>query len=78
MPNNISPRQVFLDHVAQTSPFPLQLQIEKAKGLYLYDTTGKEYMDMIAGISVSCLGHCHPKVVEAVQKQAETFMHTLV
>ena len=78
MPNNISPRQVFLDHVAQTSPFPLQLQIEKAKGLYLYDTTGKAYMDMISGISVSCLGHCHPKVVEAVQKQAETFMHTLV
>lgn len=78
MPDNISPRQVFLNHIAQTSPFPLQLHIEKAKDLYLYDSSGKPFMDMISGISVSCIGHCHPKVVAAVQKQAETFMHTLV
>jgi acetylornithine/succinyldiaminopimelate/putrescine aminotransferase len=75
---NISPRNLFFNNIAQTSPYPLQLHVIGAKDLYLYDSAGKAYMDMISGISVSCLGHCHPKVVEAVQKQAETFMHTLV
>lgn len=78
MPINFSPRQLFFDNIAQTSPFPLQLQIEKAEGLYLYDEHGKSYMDMIAGISVSCLGHCHPAVVNAVKEQAGQYMHTLV
>lgn len=78
MQQNISSRKLFLDHVAQTSPFPLQIQIEKAEGLYLYDESGKAYLDMIAGISVSCLGHCHHSVVEAVCEQAGKYMHTLV
>jgi acetylornithine/N-succinyldiaminopimelate aminotransferase len=78
MQQNISSRKLFLDHVAQTSPFPLQIQIEKAEGLYLYDESGKAYLDMIAGISVSCLGHCHHSVVEAVCEQACKYMHTLV
>ncbi len=78
MIQNISPRQIFLDNIAQTSPFPLQIEIEKASGIYLYDASGKQYMDMIAGISVSCLGHCHPAVTKAVATQAEKYMHTLV
>jgi len=71
-------RQLFLDHVAQTSPAPLLLEVERAQGVYLYGPEGKEYIDLIAGISVSSLGHCHPAVVGAVQKQAETFMHLMV
>ena len=74
----LSQRQLFLQHVAQTSPEPLALEIEKAEGIYLYDTSGKKYIDLIAGISVSNIGHCHPNVVNAIQQQAKTYMHTLV
>lgn len=71
-------RQRFLAHVAQTSDFPLGLEIERAEGLYIYDRHGKKYLDLIAGIGVSALGHCHPAVVGAVQQQAQQYMHTLV
>ena len=74
----ISQRQLFFQHVAQTSPFPLQIEIERAEGIYLFDTNGKSYIDAISGISVSSLGHCHPAVVAAVKNQADKYMHTLV
>ncbi len=71
-------RQLFLKHIAQTSDIPMSLEIDHAEGMYLYDVQGKAYMDLIAGIGVSSLGHCHPKVVEAVQQQAAKYMHTMV
>jgi acetylornithine/N-succinyldiaminopimelate aminotransferase len=71
-------RQLFLSHVAQTSTAPLMLEIERAEGMYLYDAAGKKYMDLIAGISVSNLGHAHRAVVEAVKEQAEKYMHLMV
>ena len=71
-------RQQFLNHVAQTSDMPLALEIIKGEGVYLWDKDGKAYIDLIAGISVSNLGHCHPKVVAAVQEQAGKYMHTMV
>lgn len=71
-------RTLFLKHLAPTSSFPLMLEIERGEGVYLYDTNGKAYLDLIAGISVSSLGHCHPKVVKAVQDQAATLMHAMV
>jgi acetylornithine/N-succinyldiaminopimelate aminotransferase len=71
-------RQLFLKHNAQTSETPLLLEFVKAKGIYMYDQAGKKYMDLIAGIGVSNVGHCHPTVVEAVKKQAETYMHLMV
>ena len=71
-------RQLFLQHVAQTSDMPLMLEIDRAEGMYLYDEKGKAYLDLIAGIGVSCLGHCHPRVVAAVKEQSERYMHTLV
>ena len=74
----ISQRQLFLNHVAQTSDSPLALEIERAEGVYLYDTAQKSYLDLIAGISVSNIGHCHPAVVKAVQEQSARYMHTLV
>lgn len=74
----MSPRQFFLQHLAQTSPFPLALEIERAEGMYLYDTDGKSYMDLIAGIGVSSLGHRHPAVVEAIRQQTERYLHTMV
>ncbi|MES2847446.1 MAG: aspartate aminotransferase family protein, partial [Bacteroidota bacterium] len=71
-------RQLFLNHVGQTSPAPLALEIVKAKGCTLIDVNGKEYIDLIGGISVCNVGHCHPKVVEAVKQQAEQYMHIMV
>lgn len=71
-------RQLFLNHIAQTTPAPLMLEIARAKGVFMFDTQGKQYIDLISGISVSNIGHCHPKVVEAIQKQSETFMHLMV
>ena len=71
-------RQLFLRHVAQTSPSPLSLEIVKAKGCKLYDKKGKEYIDLIAGISVCNVGHRHPKVIKAIKKQADNYLHLLV
>lgn len=71
-------RQLFLQHIAQTSPYPIGLHMVKAKGVYLYDVNGKEYIDFISGFSVCNIGHSHPKVVEAVQKQVAEYMHLIV
>lgn len=73
-----SPRQLMLRHLAPTSQSPIGLVIERAEGMYMYAPDGTSYMDLIAGISVSNVGHCHPKVVEAVQQQAATHMHLMV
>ena len=71
-------RELFLKHVAQTSPAPLALEIVKAEGCMLYDATGKEYIDLIGGISVANVGHRHPKVIEAIQKQLDAYLHIMV
>jgi len=74
----LTQRQLFLQHNAQTTLEPLLLEFVKASGMYLYDTEGKQYMDLIAGIGVSNVGHCHPAVVAAVQQQAASYMHIMV
>ena len=71
-------RQLFQQHVAQTSPAPIGIEIVKASGNYLYGADGKSYLDLIGGISVCNIGHCHPVVVEAIKKQAEQFLHVMV
>ncbi len=73
-----SSRHLFLQHVAQTSPAPLALEIVKARGTRLTDADGKKYIDLIAGISVCNVGHSHPRVVKAIQQQAEEYLHLLV
>ena len=74
----VSNRQLFLAHQAQTSEFPLMLEIERAEGNYLYDVHGKKYLDLISGISVSSLGHGNKKVIDAITRQAEQYMHLMV
>ncbi len=74
----VSQRSLFLQHLGQTSDSPLMLQVENAEGIYLYTPEGKRIIDLIAGVSVSNLGHKHPKIVEAVKLQAEKFMHLMV
>ena len=71
-------RQLFLQHVAQTSAAPLSLEIIKAEGWELTDASGKKYIDLIGGISVANIGHRHPKVVEAIKKQLDDYMHVMV
>ena len=74
-------RELFLRHVAQTSEIPMlgeDLNIAIAKGVKLTDVNGKIYTDLISGISVSNVGHCHPKVLEAIHHQSQKFMHLMV
>ena len=71
-------RQLFLTHVGQTSEAPLALEIIKARGSNMWDINGKKYIDLIAGISVCNIGHCHPAVIEAIKKQIDDYMHIMV
>lgn len=71
-------RELFLRHVGQTSPAPVGLEVERAEGVFLYDPAGRRYYDLISGVSVSNVGHCHPRVVEAVRQQAGRYMHLMV
>ncbi len=71
-------RELFLRHVGQTSPAPLALEIVKADCATLYDAAGKEYIDLIGGISVANIGHRHPKVIAAIQQQLEAYLHIMV
>jgi acetylornithine/N-succinyldiaminopimelate aminotransferase len=71
-------RQLFLNHVGQTSDAPLCLNIVKASGSKMWDADGKEYIDLIAGISVCNVGHRHPKVIEAIQSQLDKYLHIMV
>ena len=60
-------QQIFLKKLAQTSPFPFLIPIERAEGIYLYSPDGKRYTDLISGIGVSAVGHRHPFVVQAIK-----------
>jgi len=74
----ITQRQLFLQHIGQTSPNPLLLEITSAKGIYFYDVSGKRYIDLVSGVSVSNLGHNHEAVVSAVKEQVDKYMHLMV
>jgi acetylornithine/succinyldiaminopimelate/putrescine aminotransferase len=74
----LNQREIFLRHVAQTSPTPLALEIVKAEGCTLYGVDGKEYIDLIGGIGVANIGHRHPNVIEAIKKQLEAYLHIMV
>ena len=71
-------REIFLSHVGQTSGNPLALHIAAAEGCKLFGNDGKEYLDLIAGISVCNIGHRHPKVIEAIKKQLDQYLHIMI
>jgi 4-aminobutyrate aminotransferase-like enzyme len=52
-----------------------QIVVERAEGCYLYDSEGNRYLDFTSGIGVTNTGHCHPKVVQAIQEQAGKLLH---
>lgn len=68
----------FFKFQSQTSPHPLAIEVSHASGSYIYDTTGKAYLDFVAGVSANTLGHSHPKIVNAIKEQAEKYMHVMV
>ncbi len=74
----LSNRQLFLLNNAQTSSSPRLLEIERAEGLYLYDRSGKAYLDLVSGFAVSNVGHRHPRVVHAIKEQLDKYMHLTV
>ncbi len=71
-------RELYINHVAQTSEISMMLEIERAEGMYMYTTDGKRYLDLNSGISVSSLGHRHPNVINAVKDQLDKHLHTMV
>jgi acetylornithine/N-succinyldiaminopimelate aminotransferase len=71
-------KESFIKHQGQTTPFPLAIDVASAKGMYVTDKSGKSYMDLVAGVSACSIGHCHPKVVKAIQEQAEKYLHVMV
>ena len=79
----VTNRQLFFQHIAQTSDFPLGLEIDRAEGVYIYATPGQDgnqtrYMDLISGIGVSNVGHRHPRVLAAIQAQLDKYLHLMV
>ena len=76
---NLSPKeQKFKTILGQTSPFPLLIEADYARGSYIYDKNGKAYLDFIAGVAVNNVGHNHPTVIEAIKKQLDRHMHVMV
>lgn len=71
-------REIFFRNIGLPSNFPLDIEIERAEGIYMYAPDGKRYTDLVSGVSVSNIGHCHPRVVAAVKEQAEKYMHLMV
>jgi acetylornithine/succinyldiaminopimelate/putrescine aminotransferase len=71
-------REIFYRNIGLPSNFPLGIEIERAEGIYMYSPDGKRYIDLVSGVAVSNVGHCHPKVVEAVKAQTEKYMHLMV
>ncbi|MGK0253184.1 MAG: acetylornithine/N-succinyldiaminopimelate aminotransferase [Mariniflexile sp.] len=68
----------FFKYQAQTTPHPLAMEVSHASGSYIYDTTNKAYLDFVAGVSATPLGHNHPKVINAIKEQLDKYLHVMV
>ncbi len=76
--SSMNNRQLFFQHLAQTSDKPIGIEVASAEGIYIKDVNGKNFIDMIAGFSVCNIGHSHPDVIKAIQEQVEKYMHVIV
>ncbi|MGZ0016701.1 aspartate aminotransferase family protein [Yeosuana sp. AK3] len=68
----------FFKYQAQTTPYPLAMEVSHAQGSYIYDTHQKAYLDFVAGVSATPLGHNHPKVIQAIKEQLDKYLHVMV
>jgi acetylornithine/N-succinyldiaminopimelate aminotransferase len=71
-------RQAFFRHVCQTSSEPLGIVVARARGTKIWDVGGREYLDLLAGMGVANIGHAHPAVIEAIEKQVASYLHVSV
>lgn len=71
-------RQLFLEHVGQTSDYPIMLEVERAEGVWLYGPNGQKWIDLISGVSVSAVGHGNREVIDAICNQAQSHLHLMV
>lgn len=71
-------KDLFLKIQGQTNPYPYLIEVDSAKGIYIFDKTGKSYMDMISGVAVSNVGHSHPSIIKAIKNQIDKHMHVMV
>jgi acetylornithine/succinyldiaminopimelate/putrescine aminotransferase len=71
-------RQLFLNHLGQTTPYPMMVEIVRAEGVWMYGPSGEKYLDLISGVSVSNTGHRHPEVVKAIKDQVDSYLHLMV
>ena len=71
-------KQEFFKYQAQTTPFAAGFEVEKAEGSYIYGKDGNAYLDFVAGVSANTLGHSHPKIIDAIKKQADRYLHVMV
>jgi acetylornithine/N-succinyldiaminopimelate aminotransferase len=74
----VTNRQLFLNHIGQTSPAPMMLEVVKAEGVWLWGPNNEKYLDLISGVSVSNTGHRHPYVVNAIKEQVDSYLHLMV
>lgn len=74
----LSLSEEFVSFQGQTNDSPFLIEVEKASGIYITDTEGKEYMDMISGVAVNNIGHRHPKVIQAIKNQLDQHLHVMV
>ena len=68
----------FFKYQAQTTPHPLAMEVSHAEGCHIYDSSGKSYLDFVAGVSACSLGHKHPRVVDAIKEQLDKYLHVMV
>jgi len=71
-------KQKFLRYLAQTSDEPMGVVVERAEGCWIIAKDGRRYLDFISGIAVTNIGHTHPEVVQAIKRQVERYLHTMV
>ena len=71
-------KESFIIHQGQTTPFPLCIDVASAEGMYITDKSGNTYLDLVAGVSACTIGHCHPRIVKAIQYQTSKYMHVMV
>jgi len=71
-------KDLFLKIQGQTNPYPYLIEVDSAKGIYIFDKSGKSYMDMISGVAVSNVGHSHPSIIKAIKNQIDKHMHVMV
>jgi acetylornithine/N-succinyldiaminopimelate aminotransferase len=67
----------FSEHLAQTSPYPIGIEVDRAEGVYIWDKDGKRYLDLISGIAVNNIGHRNPHVIQAIKNQLDAYQHVI-